>query len=67
MVIDTKQPRAMELFELLGLAEPILDVAFPTPRVKTYELEAGLHPTGTFEMAPHSEPTASFPYVRYPL
>lgn len=53
----------MELFELLGIAPPILEVAFATPSVKTYELEAGLHATGTFEMAPYTEPTASFPYV----
>ncbi|KAK0497238.1 FAD binding domain-containing protein [Armillaria luteobubalina] len=56
-------PRSMELFELLGLSKPILDIGFVTPPVKTYDLHKGLECSGTFEIAPYMEPTAAFPYL----
>ncbi|KAK0434565.1 FAD binding domain-containing protein [Armillaria borealis] len=56
-------PRSMELFELLGLSKPILDIGFVTPPVKTYDLYKGLECSGTFEIAPYMEPTAAFPYL----
>lgn len=58
------QPRTMELLELLGIAKTVEDLAVSTPLVKTYELERGFQCTGMFDMAPYTEATPAFPYVR---
>ena len=58
------QPRSLELFHQIGVADEITKRAITTPVVKLYELPEGRKALQTFEMSPVLEPTPSCPYVR---
>ncbi|GLB41779.1 putative FAD binding domain containing protein [Lyophyllum shimeji] len=55
-------PRSLELFNSLGFADKVLELAIPPPRTRRYQLPKGIHPIDEFEMSPHTEPTPSCPF-----
>ena len=54
----------MEIFHFLGVHKRIMRKCIPTPPVRMYELQGGLVPISTFDMAPIVDPTSDSPYVR---
>lgn len=60
-------PRSLEVFDSLGIADKISELAIAAPPMRRYELPKGPKHTHDFEMAPRNDPTPSFPYLNIVL
>ena len=57
------QPRSLELFEFLGVIDPVMRRSIKYPTVRMYKGPEGVEILKEFEMAPVLEPTPVKPYV----
>ena len=59
----THQPRSLELFEFLGIIDPVMERSIKPPTVRVYKGPEGVEILKEFEMAPVLEPMPAKPYV----
>lgn len=57
------QPRSLELFEFLGIIDPVMQRSIGYPTVIMYKGPEGVEILKEFVMAPVLEPTPAEPYV----
>ena len=57
------QPRSLELFESLGIIDPVIERSIKLPIVRMYKGPEGVEILKEFEMVPELEPTPANPYV----
>ena len=57
------QPRSFELFEFLGIIDPVMQRSINVPIVTMYKGPEGVEILKEFMMAPILEPTPAKPYV----
>ena len=53
----------MELFEFLGIIDPVMERSIKPPTVRVYKGPEGVEILKEFDMAPVLEPTPDKPYV----
>ena len=57
------QPRSLELFDFLGIIEPVLQRSISPPIARMYKGPEGVEILKEFMMVPVLEPTPAKPYV----
>jgi hypothetical protein len=57
------QPRSLELFDFLGIIDPVMQRAIKPPTARMYKSPDGVEILKEFEMIPELEPTPDKPYV----
>jgi hypothetical protein len=57
------QPRSLELFEFLGIIDPVRDRSIKPPTVRMYKGPEGVEILKEFDLVPVLEPTPAKPYV----
>ena len=57
------QPRSFELFEFLGIINPVMQRSIKPPTARMYKEPEGVEILKEFEMTPVLEPTPAKPYV----
>ena len=57
------QPRSLELFESLGIIDPVMERSIKIPTVRMYKGPEGIETLKEFEMVPVLEPTPDKPHV----
>ena len=57
------QPRSLELFEFLGIIDPVMQRSIKPPTARMYKGPEGVEILKEFDMAPALEPTPARPYV----
>ena len=57
------QPRSLEVFEFLGIIDPVMQRCIKPPTARMYKGPEGVEILKEFEMAPALEPTPAKPYV----
>jgi 2-polyprenyl-6-methoxyphenol hydroxylase-like FAD-dependent oxidoreductase len=60
IIKSTTQPRSLELFEFLGIIDPVMQRSIKPPIARMYKGPNGMK---EFVMAPELEPTPAKPYV----
>ena len=57
------QPRSFELFEFLGIIDPVMKRSIKPPTARMYKGPEGVEILKEFMMTPEFEPTPAKPYV----
>ena len=57
------QPRSLELFEFLGIIDPVMQRSIKPPTARMYKAPEGVEILKEFEMVPIIEPTPDKPHV----
>ena len=57
------QPRSFELFEFLGIIDPVMKRSIKPPTARMYKGPEGVEILKEFMMTPELEPTPAKPYV----
>ena len=57
------QPRSLELFESLGIIDPVMERSIKSPAVRVYKGPEGVEILKEIVMAPVLAPTPAKPYV----
>ena len=57
------QPRSLELFEFLGIIDPVMQRSIKPPTARIYKGPEGVEILKEFAMVPVLEPTPAKPYV----
>jgi hypothetical protein len=57
------QPRSLELFEFLGIIDPVMERSIKPPTARVYKGPEGVEILKEFDVVPVSEPTPAKPYV----
>jgi len=56
-------PRSLEVFEFLGIVDPVMQQSLPTPIVRMYKGPEGVEILKEFEIAPILESTPAIPHI----
>ena len=57
------QPRSLELFEFLGIIDPVMQLSIKPPTARMYKGPEGVEILKEFEISPELVPTPDRPYV----